>query len=152
VIGVPGLSNCAILKSGALDCWGYNGDSALGNGSSNLFSNVPTKVVGIGGKGALTHVVNLVTSDASVCALVAGGLYCWGMASFGYSPSPKAVKGFGGSGVLKGVRSAAGDEDGSNCVVLTSGDAECWGANIVGQLGDGTTVGSYVPQEVVGAG
>ena len=36
------------------------------------------------------------------------------------------------------------------CVVRTAGHAWCWGANSVGQLGDGTTVDRPAPARVAG--
>ena len=37
-----------------------------------------------------------------------------------------------------------------NCAVLGSGLVQCWGSNVNGQLGDGTTVNHAVPVTVVG--
>ena len=36
------------------------------------------------------------------------------------------------------------------CALMTSGRVMCWGANNVGQLGDGTTTGHAMPLPVVG--
>jgi len=40
-------------------------------------------------------------------------------------------------------------EDGHSCAVVTGGAAKCWGQGIAGQLGQGTKVGSNVPEDVV---
>lgn len=37
---------CALLASGSVQCWGYNGDGELGNGSTLLQSSVPVTVSG----------------------------------------------------------------------------------------------------------
>jgi hypothetical protein len=42
-----GQSFCAILNSGAADCWGSGFDGGLGDASTNN-SDVPVPVVGIG--------------------------------------------------------------------------------------------------------
>jgi hypothetical protein len=143
VTGVPGLTNCAVLTSGGADCWGYNGDSALGDPPASFSSNVPVKVTGIAGKGTLAGVASLSVGDGasggSVCALLtSGGVDCWGFASAGYSASPKPVAGFGAAKPLVKVRSLVSDEDGSTCAVLVTGGVDCWGDNSVGELGIGT--------------
>ena len=60
------------------------------------------------------------------------------------------------SGLTSGV-SAIGagasnsfDEFEHTCAVMTSGGVKCWGRNVVGQLGDGTTNDRYTPVPVVG--
>jgi hypothetical protein len=35
--------------------------------------------------------------------------------------------------------------DGHTCVILTTGNAACWGNNTYGQLGDGTVVTRRTP-------
>ena len=155
VTGVPGPTNCALLTSGRADCWGFDGDSALGNPSvAGLISNVPVTVVGTTGKGLLGGIASLVAGDGdqggNVCALLTSGrVDCWGFASSGWSPMPKAVAGFGPVKPLVPVRSLASDEDGSTCAVLASGGVDCWGVNDVGQLGNGTISGSVVPEPVL---
>jgi alpha-tubulin suppressor-like RCC1 family protein len=155
VTGVPGLTNCAILSSRGVDCWGFNGDSVLGNPSvSGLTSNVPVKVVSPSGKGTLGGVTSLVTGDngqgASICALLtSGGVDCWGSTSAGFSQTPKAVPGLGPGKKQLRVRSLASDQNGSTCAVLVTGGVDCWGAGEVGQLGNGTVNGSLVPASVL---
>ncbi len=157
VIGVPGLSNCAIFTSGRVDCWGYNGGSVLGNPADGGTSDVPTIVVGVSGKGTLGKVRTLVANGgggngAGICAvLTSSSLDCWGYASSGYSTSPKPVLGVGGTGILGAVHSLASDDSSASCTVQTSGDVYCWGENIVGQLGNGSTTSSVVPEVVVAA-
>jgi hypothetical protein len=155
LVGVPGLTNCAILTSGDADCWGYNGDNQLGDGGPSSFdSDVPVRVAGTSGKGSLGSITSLVadTSDygESMCALLtSGGVDCWGYAASGYSAVPTAVPGFGAAKPLNRVRSLATDEDGSNCADLVSGGVDCWGADVVGQLGTGTTTDSLAPEAVL---
>ena len=153
VTGVPGGTNCAILTSGGADCWGLN--DALGNPSvTGLISNVPVKVVSASGKGVLGGITSLVAGDgdqgANVCALLtSGGVDCWGFTPAGYTATPKAVPGFGPVKPQIRVRSLASDEDGSTCAVLVSGGVDCWGTDTVGQLGNGSIVGSLVPEAVL---
>ncbi len=155
VVGVPGLTNCAILTSGGVDCWGYNGDSAIGDPSAGEVSNVPVKVVATSGKGSLTGVTSLVTGNnnengGNVCALLkSGAVDCWGQASSGPSTKPVAVPAFGDTKKLIRVRGLASDQDGSNCAVLVTGGVDCWGSDPVGALGNGTHGTSLVPEPVL---
>ena len=156
VTGIPGLTNCAVLTSGGADCWGYDGDSALGDPSEEgLSSDVPVKVAGPGGKGTLAGIASLVSGDdpengGNVCALLkSGGVDCWGFTSAGYSPAPKAVPGFGSKKPLVKVRSLVSDQYGSNCALLTSGGVDCWGQDVSGELGNGTHSGSVTPWPVL---
>lgn len=155
VTDIPGLTNCAILTSGGADCWGFDGDGALGNPKvTGLLSNVPVTVVGASGNGVLGGIASLIGGDGdqggSVCALLTSRrVDCWGFASSGFSATPKAVAGFGAVKPLVPVRSLASDEDGSTCAVLTSGGVDCWGADDVGQIGNGTNSGSLVPKPVL---
>ena len=60
--------------------------------------------------------------------------------------------GVGGTGTLSGVASLISDDLGSYCALLTSGGVDCWGSNLYGPLGNGTTTNSDVPVAVVGVG
>lgn len=154
VTGIPGLTNCAVLAVGGVDCWGYNGDSALGAPSANFTSSVPVKVVGTSGRGALGGIASLVAGDGSnggnVCALLtSGGVDCWGFAAAGFSAIPKVVPGFGPKKPLVRVTALVSDDDDSTCAVLVTGGVHCWGQDVVGQLGNGTHASSLAPVPVL---
>ncbi len=102
---------------------------------------------------ATLDVVALGLGQSHACGVTPGGaLYCWGDNSNGKlgngttvaSSIPVAVP-----SLSSGVRSVAATWQ-STCAVLTSGAVKCWGSNISGQLGDGTTTSSPVPVQVVG--
>ncbi|MBN8610872.1 MAG: hypothetical protein J0L92_09830 [Deltaproteobacteria bacterium] len=88
------------------------------------------------------------------CALRRGGsVVCWGENGRGqlgngargteWSSRPTDV-----SGVSDAVHIAAGASH--TCALLSTGSVACWGSNIFGQLGDGTTTTARVPVSVVG--
>jgi alpha-tubulin suppressor-like RCC1 family protein len=88
------------------------------------------------------------------CALEGGSAYCWGNntrgalgdGTTGSSDVPVAVD---ASGVLAGkslTQMAIGDQ--LTCVLDSAGAAYCWGFNVAGELGDGTTSNSDVPVAV----
>jgi len=144
-----GVTYCAVLRSGRVDCWGDNTYGSLGDGSGKSFSDLPVRVKG------LTDVRSLVSdrdgygNGYGFCAVWGSGrVKCWGsngaLISGGVNGSgllgngsdeassnvPVAVKG------LTGVESLATDQAGY-CALLRSGRAECWGDNDYHELGDG---------------
>jgi cysteine-rich repeat protein len=73
-------STCALLVSGNVRCWGYNGNGNLGQGNTwNIGDNeLPSSVpfVSLGN----TPIVKVVNSGASACVLYNDGtIRCWGL-------------------------------------------------------------------------
>ncbi len=65
---------CAVLSTGVVDCWGFNGQGQLGDGSQVPLSDVPVAVAGI------TNAVSIVSNWNGYCAtLKTGVVYCWGL-------------------------------------------------------------------------
>ena len=142
-----GYTYCAVLTTGAVDCWGSNADDELGNGSST-YSDIPVAAVGI------SHAVHLASDGSGFCAVLStGGVDCWGDNSIGQlgngsttnSSVPVAVTGIAHAVSLNVERS-----DNNYCAVLSSGRVDCWGIGIYGELGNGTTPSSSVPVAVSG--
>jgi alpha-tubulin suppressor-like RCC1 family protein len=150
-ISASDFPNCALLSNGTLSCWGYNASGALGNGdNTDLYSDVPVAVSGLGGVGVLGAVLAISSGDGVACALLSGGsVVCWGFGgSLGDGTSiqssvPVAVKGL--SGVTK--ISAGSDQ---TCALLSNGSVSCWGLNFAGNLGNGTTDNVLIPVAVNG--
>jgi hypothetical protein len=154
--GVPAVSitagdahTCALLNTGAVNCWGYNRSGQLGNNTSDT-SSAPVAVNAfIGGATA----VSITAGDAHTCALLnTGAVNCWGNNDFGRlgngttvtSSVPVAVNAF-----IGGATAVSITADGSHtCAVLNTGAVNCWGHNRSGQLGNNTTVTSSVPVAV----
>lgn len=139
--------SCAIVSDGRVWCWGANGNGQLGDGTM-LDRHQPVEVVGLPGA-----TVAVAAGDRSTCALsAAGAVTCWGYNEFGQlgigtttdTAVPTSVTGLA-SGVT--AISARGEH---TCAVTDAGAVRCWGANVNGQLGDGTHVNSDVPTEVSG--
>ena len=147
-------SYCAVLASGAVDCWGDDGYGELGNGMDSGYSDTPQPVVGI------TGVVDMAGDGQSYCAVLAsGGIECWGEnasgelgngmvggpdldqsgSQYGYD-TPQAVTGI--TDAVAVVSDGAEDDvDPGYCAILASGGVDCWGDNPYGQLGNGTVGG-----------
>ena len=154
-----GENFCALLTSGGVDCWGFNGSYGnLGDGATTD-SAVPEEVVGVGGSGALSGVTALAGDGEGYCALLtSGGVDCWGYGEYGEigdgsftdSDVPEMVEGVGGTGTLAGVESIVGFGNGY-CALLNSGQVACWGEGTFGSLGDGSFSDSAMPMLVEGA-
>lgn len=138
---------CALLSTGAVRCWGRNTDGRLGDGTmTNRLT--PTPVLG------LTSGVTAISAGARhTCALLSSGdVRCWGSNSSGQlgdgtttnRSTPVAV-----GSLAEGVARLAPGRGAHTCVVLASGAVRCWGGNLQGQLGDGTTTNRTVPVAVV---
>lgn len=79
-------------------------------------------------------------AGGGACAVdAAGALWCWGGCS-----SAEVVP-----GLSSGVAYVSAGYN-HVCVVTTSGGAKCFGQNLYGELGDGTTTDSDTPVDVVG--
>jgi len=147
-VALGDFHSCALESGGEVYCWGKNSTGQLGDGSIKQ-KYVPSLVSG------LANVKEIGAGSASSCARQHDGkLWCWGDDEFGQlgngtpgskALTPVAVKGL--SGVLA---VAAGGE--STCALLEGGGISCWGANWMGQLGNGTTNTLSLPTRVVGIG
>ncbi|MEM7047683.1 MAG: hypothetical protein AAF442_08585 [Pseudomonadota bacterium] len=129
---------CALLESGIVKCWGYNGHRQLGNPTSGSrpHSAIPLVVPGIYGA------IQLVSGDYHTCALLENGrAKCWGhnvdgqlgnghyREGIGFN-APMAVRGLVGASLL--VTSVS-----TTCALFPWGKAKCWGYARYGQLGNG---------------
>jgi len=109
---------------------------------------VPTQVTG------LDPGVKAVSAGGwHTCAITfAGGVSCWGSNSYGQlgdgttvsKGAPTPVHGLD-SGIF-----AISAADLYTCAVTSEGGATCWGSNISGELGDGSTTNQPVPVVVWG--
>ena len=120
--------NCALLPSGAVQCWGYNYYGQLGDASLTE-RHQPTTIAGLDAQA-------LATGDEHSCAINrAGGALCWGNNSSGQLGSP-AVSGPGGSsarntptpvtGLASGLRQISAGSW-TTCALTTAGAVQCWG-------------------------
>jgi alpha-tubulin suppressor-like RCC1 family protein len=139
--------NCALLRNGKVACWGDDGYGQLGNGRTQD-SPTPVKVLGI------SSAVQITTGGYHACALLAAGtIDCWGRNVRGSlgdgtmtdSSAPVPVR-----GITNAVAVSAGYIDDETCAVLATGAVMCWGANNLGQLGNGRTKDSWTPVRVSG--
>lgn len=141
-ISLGSQHGCALLSTGAVQCWGYNGVGQLGDGTNNN-SSTPVSIA------SLTSGVTQISAGMNyTCArLDTGAVKCWGYngdgqigdASYVNRSSPTTP-----SGLTSGVAKIAAGGD-HTCALLTSGGVKCWGWNYDGQVGDGTYTARTTP-------
>ena len=158
-VAAGGAHACALAAGQTVKCWGLDNAGQLGNGKSGngLVSKTPVSVVGLKGVSAVT------AGDSHTCALLKfdGSVECWGQNDSGQlgngtrtnSSKPVIVKAVGGKGTLRGVIAIAAA--GSHTCAVRSADVgivACWGLNVGGVLGNGSTKfqRNTTPQSVPG--
>jgi alpha-tubulin suppressor-like RCC1 family protein len=144
---VGGFHTCAIAGGATLKCWGWNAYGQLGD-STPTDRATPVDVRWLAGSAAFVS-----AGYDFTCALMrAGNLRCWGNNEFGQlgdgtavlRHTPVDVQGFQNRAFLL----AAGFY--STCGLTMDGVLKCWGNNLYGQLGNGSTANSNVPVDVLG--
>jgi alpha-tubulin suppressor-like RCC1 family protein len=145
-IAAGGRHSCALMRTGAVECWGDNAHGELGD-ETRTHRSKPVAVRGL-------HSVRAVAAgEAFACALTASGrVECWGDNRHGElgdgtsadRDRPVAVAGLGTgvTAIALGYFHA--------CALKRAGTVECWGYNGYGQLGDGTTTDRRIPVRVSG--
>ena len=125
-------STCALLSTGHVDCWGFNGEGQLGAPSGECPSGgswespcslIPLEVQGI------TNAADIAAGASHVCvALSTGHVECWGnnrTGQLGNGKNTSSDTPVEAQAITDATRVAA-DENGS-CAVTSSGYVDCWG-------------------------
>jgi alpha-tubulin suppressor-like RCC1 family protein len=139
-ISSQGMANVAVMADGTVKAWGglLNGPDVIVPQAVASVPQVATACVGID----------------SYCALKTDGtVWCWGKNAYGQlgngtttdSTTPVRVTGLSNMTALAcgGFYACAASE-------MTNNSAYCWGQNMWGQLGNGTTTSSSTPVQVYG--
>ncbi|MFO0563657.1 MAG: hypothetical protein U0269_36870 [Polyangiales bacterium] len=134
-ITVGEAHSCALLDDGSTACWGGNdrGQFADGVGNTYLRATVLSFV---------RPAVHIAAGSFHTCAEHADrSVTCWGETS--HNLAPVAIPGINAALLTAGYR--------HTCAVVGT-TPYCWGANIYGELGDGTNVPHAAPARVVDGG
>jgi alpha-tubulin suppressor-like RCC1 family protein len=137
---------CAIHAPGHVDCWGRNADGELGIGGDPAPRPVPQAIPG------LANVRAIAARDRHACALTVDGLVsCWGSNQRGeLGDGTRISRGEPSPVMLVSnpdiVAIAAGAAH--TCALGAGGLLSCWGANQLGELGDGTDEDNPFPPTV----
>jgi len=151
-------SVAAILSNGDLYCWGYNGNSQVGNGTTKT-QLTPIKV--LSDVKSVSYSYSYFFPHAyyySVAAILSNGdLYCWGYNGSGQVGNGTTKAQLTPIKVLSDVKSVSYsspspspfDSESSVAAILSNGDLYCWGYNGNGEVGNGTTKAQLTPIKVL---
>jgi alpha-tubulin suppressor-like RCC1 family protein len=148
-ISADGGQTCVLTIYGSIQCWGNNKHGQLGDGTMEN-RPVPVAVAVLA-----QDMRSVVAGWNHTCAVNrSGGVFCWGWNLHGQlgdgtnasRTTPAQVY-----ALEEGVE-AVSVGWAHSCAVTALGGVKCWGANDAGQLGDGTSLDSQVPQVVTGPG
>lgn len=138
------MHSCAIDYSRIAWCWGSNDYGQLGDETTD----------GVGSmRPSLGHLNKISAGEYRTCAVTVDGVgYCWGDNSRGQVGDGTTVNRFVPTPVLGGLHFVSISPGGPThtCGLTTSGAAYCWGSNVLGKLGDGTTTNRLTPVAVGG--
>ena len=145
---------CALLSSGTIQCWGFNAEGELGNGTTKDPS-VPITVSGI------TDARAIAAGDSHTCALLRGGsVQCWGDNAYGQlgngstntcldgGSRPCSLTPIAVSGITNAIAIAAGEEH--TCALLSGGSVQCWGSYYSAPFNGSVSFFSLMPVTVNG--
>ena len=133
-VSAGGDHTCALLASGSVQCWGYNGYGQLGNNSTTT-SNIPVQVIGLSGQA-----IQVAAGGDHTCALLASGIVqCWGYNGYGqlgnnsWTTSNIPVQVIGLDAAVRNISANWYN----TCALLANGKPVCWGGGWFVQLGIG---------------
>jgi alpha-tubulin suppressor-like RCC1 family protein len=143
-----------LLSSGTIQCWGFNAEGELGNGTTKDPS-VPITVSGI------TDARAIAAGDSHTCALLSGGsVQCWGDNAYGQlgngstntcldgGSRPCSLTPIAVSGITNAIAIAAGEEH--TCALLSGGSVQCWGSYYSAPFNGSVSFFSLMPVTVNG--
>ena len=132
--------------------WGSDANGRLGNGAAT--GDILTSTAAVGAL-ADRRVTQVSAGDRHSCALADGQAFCWGANNVGQlgtgstgadQPAPVAVIGLTGKTV---TRISAGAD--TTCAIADT-DLYCWGSDVHGKVGNGTSGDSASPTLVAADG
>jgi alpha-tubulin suppressor-like RCC1 family protein len=148
----------ALCADGTLAAWGANNDGQLGNGTTTS-SSVPVAVTATGALAGKFVTAIAASTYHNLALCTDGTVVAWGDGSYGQlgnggtADSNVPVPVTTTTGVLAGQKVVALATGASHSLALCAdGTLATWGNNLNGQLGNGTTNNSSLPEAVTATG
>ena len=147
-------NSCAIDTAGLLFCWGANVMGQLAIGSSDQGAHpLPTLVDApnpLHFSSVALNGVAILNGEAVICGVSTGGAaYCWGAFNEKYLGTVNLTAPATCAGITCALRPSRVDLNlpvtdvivggVQGCALVSGGDAYCWGTNLLGALGSGST-------------
>ena len=136
-----GISSCGVAVDGKAYCWGSPQEGRLGTGAADAAIKWGDKAVPTAVSGDVIF-ATVIPRAWHTCGLSSTrALFCWGGNMLQIELIPKRV-------TTDSEFSTVATGPFHDCTLTGDGVAYCWGANTDGELGDGTTRDTAVPQKV----
>jgi alpha-tubulin suppressor-like RCC1 family protein len=142
--------SCAVVNSRAW-CWGSNSRGQLGTTApAGGCGGNPCSVYAVPVQQLNVNVSAITLGLEHTCALASGDVYCWGSNTQGQLGNTNAASSSVVPVLVEGGHTFVGVSAGAEytCGVTAEGSLYCWGDNLRGQLGNGTTADSRTPVRV----
>jgi alpha-tubulin suppressor-like RCC1 family protein len=141
----------AVMANGTYYDWGYNGQGQVGNGVPGRPVLAPYRVPLPGAISQLAQGGSLQGNGQTITLLASGALYAWGAGgdyqlgttTTANQPSPVPI--FAPAGVRYRLLATGGS---TSYAISTNGDVYAWGANNLGQVGNGGIRNARYPVRV----
>jgi alpha-tubulin suppressor-like RCC1 family protein len=146
-IAAGGQHSCALSTDGSILCWGRGDSGQLGGGDAPAWA--PPAPVLTGAGTVLAGVTAVAAGGMHTCALTGDGrVWCWGANATGQLGDGTVVARAAATLPVLALDDAVQVTAGAShtCARRRGGSIWCWGANLTGQLGDGTVLQQTAPQ------
>ena len=135
---------CALVGSGKVMCWGANNAQQTGRSGSSMGQLTPANVP------SLNNASQIAAGGSHTCAWVGGKVLCWGANGNRQSaPNSESIYVLTPTEVT-GIPNPSGFSlgDQHTCVRAVGEALYCWGANNLGQIGNGSNKNVSAPWQV----
>jgi LPXTG-motif cell wall-anchored protein len=128
-----GVWHACALTSGSVKCWGWGDIGQIGDGNYTYENSTPVQVTGLS-----TGVSAIALGGDTSCALVGGGVKCWGENGSGQLGDGSQDGSSSPVSALNLSSVSAISIGASHSCAIAEGDVQCWGSDSNTELVNGT--------------